>query len=317
MITGITFHEETLVRQAPGSDIWSCTWAADDQIYASWGDGGGFGGSDTQGRVSLGVARLTGQPPGWQGVNVWGGWEPLSKQSPTVGKGTIVAVKGLLYLYVSEQGKWNRCRLWKSADYGLTWEDRGWIFPESHKVFAFPGLVEFGRAQQLNRDGYVCGFSDNDPRRVNDGRLYLFRVKPERMEDLEAYQYFSGTAQAPEWSSDLGRRKPVFQNAAGIGWGTTCVYHPATGRFLLSATVHADLGDWGLYESKQPWGPWKTVAYGEDLPTWTCAPAEKKRPAYLHTFPGKWIAADGKTLWCVFDRGDHFNLVRCTLQVRP
>jgi hypothetical protein len=82
-------------------------------------------------------------------------------------------------------------------------------------------------------------------------------------------------------------------------------------------SIHPDAGDWGLYESKQPWGPWKTVAYGEDFPAWTYAPAEKQRPAYLHTFPAKWMSADGKTLWCVFDRGDHFNLLRCTLNIRP
>ena len=45
-------------------------------------------------------------------------------------------------------------------------------------------------------------------------------------------------------------------------------------------------------------------------------PAEKERPAYLHTFPAPWISEDGKTLWCVFDRGDHFNLCRCTLRLR-
>ncbi len=316
LITGIRFHQATLVRAAPGSDIWSSTWAANDNIYAAWGDGGGFGGSDSEGRVSIGVACLTGRPPEWKGANVWGGVNPLSKQPPTIGKGTLIAVNKLLYLYVSEQNKWNRCRLWKSADYGSTWQDRGWIFPESHKVFAFPAWVEFGRAQKLNRDGYLYGLSDNDPARVNDRRLYLFRVKPKRMEDLNAYEYFSGTADAPRWSADLADRKPVFENPEGIGWGTTCVYHPATRRFLLSVSVHPDQGDWGLYESRHPWGPWKTVAYGDDFPAWTYAPAEKKRPAYLHTFPSKWMSADGKTLWCVFDRGDHFNLARCTLEIR-
>lgn len=316
-ITGIAFDQETLVQMASGSDIWSCTWAANDQVYASWGDGGGFGGNDSQGRVSLGVAALMGQPSDLKGVNVWGGLDPLSKQAPTVGKGTIVAVKDRLYLFVSEQGKWDRCRLWKSSDHGVNWEDRGWIFPESHKVFAFPGLIQFGKAQSLSSDGYLYGFSDNDPRRVNDGRLYLFRVQPDRMEDLHAYEYFSGTIEAPEWSGDLSQRKLVFQNAAGISWGTTCVYHPASGRFLLCVSVHEDQGDWGIYESEHPWGPWRTVAYGEDLPTWTYSPAEKNRPAYLHTFPAKWISADGKALWCVFDRGDHFNVVRCSLRTRP
>src|SRR5690242_3349480 len=316
-ITEIEFHEDTLVRKAPGSDIWSCTWAANGQLYAAWGDGGGFGGTDSQGRVSIGVATITGQPPDWKGANVWGGYEPLSKQEPTLGKGTIIAANGALYLFVSEQARWDRCRLWKSTDNGLTWQDRDWIFPLSHTIFAFPGLVQFGQDNRLSPDGCVYGFSDNDPRRGQDGRLYLFRVRQEKIEDRDAYQYFSGTAEAPAWSRRIEERKPVFADPAGISWGTTCVYHPATGRYLLSVATHVEQGDWGLYESKHLWGPWKTVAYGDDLPQWTGSPAEKKRPAYLHTFPASWISPDGKTMWCVFDRGDHFNLARCTLKIQP
>ena len=114
----------------------------------------------------------------------------------------------------------------------------------------------------------------------------------------------------------LEDRQPVFFNPEGISWGTTCVYDAALKRFLLSVTTHEKEGDWGLYESKQPWGPWRTVAYADDLPQWTYAPAEKNRPAYSHTFPAKWISADGKGLWCVFDRGDCFNLVQCNLRVQ-
>lgn len=316
-LTGIAFDHATLERKAPGSDIWACTWAADGQLYAAWGDGGGFGGTDGRGRVSLGVARISGIPPAWKGTNLWGGSQAASKQRAPLGKATLIAAAGGLYLYASEQDAWDRCRLWKSSDRGLTWEDRGWIFPRSHKVFAFPGLVQLGQDNRLSREGYVYGFSDNDPRRVHDNRLYLFRVRAERIEDLAAYEYFAGTVEAPRWSHKLDQRKPVFYNPAGVSWGTTCVYHPATGRYLLSVTNHTDLGDWGLYESRHPWGPWRTVAYGDDLPAWTYSPAEKQRPAYLHTFPAKWISADGKTLWCVFDRGDHFNLARCTLSIRP
>jgi Domain of unknown function (DUF4185) len=315
VLTGIAFHKSTLVRRAPGSDIWACTWAGDGNVYAAWGDGGGFGGTDGKGRVSIGVARIAGDPPDWKGTNVWGGFAPASKQKPTVGKGTIIAAGGRLYLFVSEQGQWDRCRLWKSTDKGLTWQDRGWIFPRSHKLFAFPGLVQFGRDNASSPHGYVYGFSDNDPRRGTDKRLYLFRVKPARIEHLDAYEYFSGTPAAPAWSPRLQDRKPVFVNPEGISWGTTCVYHPATRRYLLSVTTHTQQGDWGLYESQHLWGPWKTVAYGNDLPKWTYSPAEKKRPAYLHTFPARWISRNGKTLWCVFDRGDRFNLVECALTI--
>jgi hypothetical protein len=316
IITGITFDKETWLRRAEGSDIWSCTWAADGSIYAAWGDGGGFGGSDTLGRASLGVARISGIPPQWSATNIWGGVAPVSQQKTTTGKATMIAVSGALYLYASEQGEWDRCRLWKSGDAGVTWEDRGWIFPKSHKVFAFPGFIQFGQDNGLSPDGFVYGFSDNDPRRGQDKRLYLFRVKPSQMEVLAAYEYFAGTERHPHWSSNIAKMKPVFSNPAGIGWGTTCVFHPATRRYLLAVSIHERAGDWGLYESEHPWGPWRTVAYNADLPEWTYAPAEKERPTYLHTFPAPWFGEDGRTLWCVFDRGDHFNIARCTLSIK-
>jgi hypothetical protein len=322
LLTGITFDEHTLEQQAAGSDIWACTWAGDGNVYATWGDGGGFGGTDDIGRVSLGVAAISGMAPQFKGRNVWGGLNPLSPQRPTIGKGTIIAVQGQLYLYASPDGAWDRCRLWKSADYGRTWLDRGWLFPRSHKVFAFPGLVQFGQDNRLSPDGYVYGFSDNDSHRVQDKNLYLFRVRPERIEDLAAYEYFAGTEQAPRWSSRLEELRPVFHNAAGISWGSTCVFHPATRRYLLAVGTHEQEGDWGLYESLHPWGPWRTVAYGKDLPDWTSSPEKKLtgsglRPAYVHTFPAKWISPDGRILWCVFDRGDNFNVARCTLAFKP
>ncbi|MDE3067883.1 MAG: DUF4185 domain-containing protein [Verrucomicrobiota bacterium] len=317
LLAGISFDRQTLQRSAEGSDIWSCAWAGDGHLYAAWGDGGGFGGTDQKGRVSLGVARIIGAPPHWKGINVWGGWKAVSRQKPTEGKATMIAADGGLYLYVSEQGAWNRCRLWKSRNGGRTWTNCGWIFPKSHKAFAFPGLVQFGRDNHLSPEGYVYGLSDNGLRRVHDDRLYLFRVKAGRIEDLAAYQYFAGTEQAPRWSGNIDEMKPVFFNPAGISWGSTCVYDPAVGRFLLAATTHEEQGDWGLFESRHLWGPWRTVAYAEDFPAWTYSPAEKKRPAYLHTFPAKWMGSDGKTLWCVFDRGDHFNLVQCALVLKP
>ena len=50
-------------HQANGSDLWSVTWAQDGGVYAFFGDGGGFGGTDHRGRASFGIARFTGKPP--------------------------------------------------------------------------------------------------------------------------------------------------------------------------------------------------------------------------------------------------------------
>jgi CubicO group peptidase (beta-lactamase class C family) len=79
VIGNLEWHWETHVTAAPGSDLWPVAWGPDDQLYAAWGDGGGFGGADADGRVALGFARIEGGPEHWSGVNVNGGNGP--KQS--------------------------------------------------------------------------------------------------------------------------------------------------------------------------------------------------------------------------------------------
>ena len=73
LIRDVRFDFSTLDRRAPGSDNWPLTWADDDRQYAAWGDGGGFGGTNRDGRVGLGVARVQGTADAYRGVNVWGG----------------------------------------------------------------------------------------------------------------------------------------------------------------------------------------------------------------------------------------------------
>src|SRR4051812_28721654 len=62
----IEWHWDTYQTAAPGSDLWPVTWGPDDQLYTAWGDGGGFGGSDSDGRVSLGFAKIEGDPQHFQ-----------------------------------------------------------------------------------------------------------------------------------------------------------------------------------------------------------------------------------------------------------
>jgi len=75
-IESITWDTSTFRHEAPGSDNWPMTWADDGYLYTSWGDGGGFGGTNSDGRVSLGVARVEGLATSYQGFNVWGGKKP-------------------------------------------------------------------------------------------------------------------------------------------------------------------------------------------------------------------------------------------------
>ncbi|NCO38789.1 MAG: hypothetical protein COZ06_23255 [Armatimonadetes bacterium CG_4_10_14_3_um_filter_66_18] len=319
VIAGVTFDQSTWIKAAPGSDQFGTTWAADDNLYLAWGDGGGFGGTNSLGRASLGVGRLEGLPPQWQGVNVWGGVNPLSRQPPIPGKTSsgVVCVAGALYLYVSEQGVWTNNRLWKSTDLGRMWTELGPVFREPGKAFADPGIIQFGRDYQGARDNYVYGYSEEPWPTA----LGLFRVPQDRLADRSAYEFFAGfDDDKPLWTPDITQQKPVFTDPNGTEWGVTCVHHPVLKRYLLAVRHAGDSGEWGLFDAPEPWGPWTTVAYGKDFPEWTCTPdpkgASKGRPAWLHTFPAKWISEDGKTLWHLSDRGDQLNLMRVTLQFR-
>src|SRR5207237_3607032 len=87
VIDRITWHWETYRTAAPGSDLWPVTWGRDDHLYAAWGDGGGFGGTDQDGRVALGFARIEGPPERFAGFNVNGGKKPEDRASfPKHGK---------------------------------------------------------------------------------------------------------------------------------------------------------------------------------------------------------------------------------------
>src|SRR5215217_3548353 len=72
VISGIEFFAYTHKRRAPGSDNWPITWSADDHQYTAWGDGGGFAGTDVQGRVSLGFGRVEGPAATYRARDVWG-----------------------------------------------------------------------------------------------------------------------------------------------------------------------------------------------------------------------------------------------------
>ena len=56
----MTFDAASHRRAAEGSDNWPVTWSDDDHQYAVWGDGGGFNGTESDGRASFGVARIEG-----------------------------------------------------------------------------------------------------------------------------------------------------------------------------------------------------------------------------------------------------------------
>jgi len=144
VITGVTFRDETARTLAPGSDIWPLTWAADGHQYTTFGDGGGFGGTGRDGRVSLGIARVEGGKDDYVGVNIAGG-KNAPHAAPFTGKSEgILAIGDTLYFWRngvgSDRAAFEFVRLYRSDDHGATWQDLPVEF--SRKNGDFAGRIE-------------------------------------------------------------------------------------------------------------------------------------------------------------------------------
>ena len=328
VIRDILWLWETHQTAALGSDLWPMTWGPNDCLYAAWGDGGGFGGSDTDGRVAMGFARIEGDPNHWRGINVNGGKDAEYQAAfPKKGKtGALLCVDGTLYSMVNLQdGDWpdvNHVLAW-SLDKGATWNKADWIFPKGEGHFQPAKFLNAGRNYDglpsgLERVVYIYG-----PRQSNEpgsgNHLYLARVPRKKIRESSAYEFACGLNDAgqPIWNTNSTLAQSIFADTNGVSPGAV-VYVPGIKRFLLTC-FHTGPGQLGLFDSSTPWGPWTTVRYDEH---WGQMGADGE--GLSCEFPQKWMSRDGLTLWSVFsvygDGGkvginahDKFNLVKATL----
>jgi hypothetical protein len=317
VIDTITFDVSTHTSAASGSDLWPVTWASDDNLYVSWGDGGGFTGS----RVSIGFGKLTGPPESYTGINL--------PTPPFSGKTAgMVSVGGTLYAWINTQnGSPPDNKLAWSSDFGAHWSLSSWVFPKSDTFFP-AGFLNCGKDNALAKDDYVYSYGARwvlTQGKEND--LYMCRVHKNNMKDKSKYEYFTGLSNGnPTWSSDVNARKPVFTDPNGVGNQglANVVYVPFIDRYLMtvahrqnSSVTHGALGCLGIFDAPAPWGPWTTVCYYDN---WINAGT---RGSFLGVhFPGKWMKNNGATitLWCIFSGyncnaryHDRFNLIKSTL----
>lgn len=330
-ISGMIWHWETRVTAAPGSDLWPVTWGPDDNLYTAWGDGGGFGGTDSDGRVALGFGRIEGSPEYWRGVNVNGGKNPENSPSfPLKGKTTgLVCVDGTLYATLNlEDASWpdvTHALAW-STNKGATWLLADWRFPKGPGQFQPAKFVSFGKdysglPRHLGSYVYLCG-----PKQCADrgsgSRLYLARVPRNQLRNPGAYSFFQGLDRngKPTWNSQDSGAEPIFTDLNGVTPGAI-IYVSGLKRFLLTC-FHSGPGQLGVFEGPNLWGPWKTVGYYEN---W--GEMGTQGEGLTCGFVPKWIAPDGRTLWAIFavygegakkgiNAHDKFNLMKVSLQVR-
>jgi hypothetical protein len=325
-ITGVTFDASTERVLAPGSDIWPLTWAADDRQYTVFGDGGGFGGTNSDSRVSFGVARVDGGRRDYVGVNIAGG-KAAPHRAPFTGKSlSVLALGDTLYLFRhgtgSDQRAFEFARLYRSDDQGATWQEQpvefsrraGDFVGEDAGFFAI-AFIQFGRGYEGARDEFVYAYATEiiDPshwRLQQPGRIVLLRVPRTSLGDKAAYRFFAGWSEGgePRWTARVTERKPVWEDAVNGTHRLAASYNPGLKRYLLSTMTVDRLGWIGLYEAPEPWGPWRTVLFEKD-------PARWGSKVITFTFSNKWASADGRDFVLVHTKNDSWCSIEGRFQV--
>ncbi len=302
-IAGIEPDFSRLVLAAPGSDNWALTWAADDHQYAVWGDGGGFAGTDGDGRVSLGVARIEGDAASFRATNVWGRKDAASPATFEGKSYGILAVGGVLYMWTgpgSGVETYQEARLASSTDAGASWTRANWAF-EASTALSIPTFLQFGRDCAGARDEFVYAYFVRQ--RIGGhalvvqrpGAIDLGRVPRDRILERDAWEFYAGGRHGvASWSADPKRRRAVFEDRNGVGWCVSAVHLPAVDRIVL-CTEHSQSfrGNVGMFEAEEPWGPWRTVLYAK---LW--GPPHVPAKSFFWNFAPKW--SQGRDVVLVF-----------------
>ncbi|MBE0658283.1 MAG: DUF4185 domain-containing protein [Bryobacteraceae bacterium] len=321
-------------RDAPGSDNWQLTWADDGHLYGAWGDGGGFGGSNSDGRVSLGYGRLEGDWTSCRGVNVWGGKNALSQATFQGKSWGTVCVAGILYMWVVPKSllaeMQSEARLYSSADHGRTWTPASWAFQRADDL-TIPTICQFGRNNQGARDRFVYHYfiAPRDSAGYNiqtPGAIHLARSPAGKLMERSDYEFFSHLRRnEPVWTQALTRKRPVFEDREnGVGWVSSVCYNAGRKRYILMVEHTASSrGNLGVYDAPEPWGPWTTVHFSSESAGTPFGAGQPNVPAntFFWNLPTKWHSSNGLEFTMVFTgagRGkdnDSLNLVRGTFSV--
>ena len=299
----------TIIRRAQGGDNWPITWADDGDLYTAYGDAQGFP-PKVEKKLSLGLAKVTGGPDDFQGVNI------RSKSGETVGEGArgakasgMLCVEGILYMLVRNVG--NSQVTW-SDDHAVTWHRCDWKFETS---FGAPTFLNFSANYAGRRDNYVYLVSnDDDSAYTPADRMVMARVPLDQIRARKAYEFFQAVDAAgrPVWTKDIRERGGVFVNP-GRCYRSGISYNAGLKRYLWCQILPFSTdsrgprfqGGFGIYEAPEPWGPWCTVFYTEN---WDVGPGETS------SFPTKWTSPDGRTCHLVFSGDDSFSVRRIELK---
>ena len=328
-------------------DVWTTTWADDDNLYSVTDDSKGFNNACDS---NLAMNRITGgPPPNIQGATI----NPMSE----FGKGTelkedgaswkasgLTCVDGVLYLSVSRhfyegvvdtkpnpahrfliQQTWDASIL-KSTDHGKTWSrapklDHA-MFPG--RIFSNPFFVQYGKDGQGTKDDadkYVYAVS-NDGTWNNGNWMTLGRVSKGLIGRLDPgdWEFIQGydAQNQPIWRPRCDNALYVFRSPGHTSM-TGIHYIKGLDLYIMPQWYYPHLEEfrwtvtrWDFYSAPAPWGPW-TLFHTQDF---------DPQGFYNPSIPSKFISEDGRKFW-IFVAGFYnspenvygLNMIPVTLEV--
>jgi len=316
--------------ERPG-DNWPVTWSDDDNLYTFLADGYGF--TPLSQQFSSYPCKISGSP---FSNNIRA--KDISTNSVGKGKGGDVkgkkvsglisipdpAIKSgtMLVAWVRNINAGGGASLMYSRDYGANWV-WAWGNPDSTADAVIPELghpswMQAGKNNSSAQDSYLYFYSQNQTKAyLLADDVILGRVPINSVLDRSKYEYFTGEAENPSWSPDIKSRKAAFI-AERQCYRLFVTFNPVLNRyFLLTAngdglmTNYMGTHNLGIYESKSPWGPWKTVYWNNSFHSnWS---------VFGPQMVPKWISSDGKTFYILysnFPKGPYkFNFQKVTLTI--
>lgn len=294
-------------------DLWTATWADDDEVYVASDDTQGF---DKACRSNLALNRLTGRmPPDLRGVTVngmnqFGGWGEIRKEDGAMWKACgLASIDGILHMTVSRhlnpdyapwiQQTWDSTII-KSDDHGATWSPMPTLnhamFPG--RVFSAPFFIQYGKDGRGATDEYVYAVS-NDGSWNNGNWMTLGRVRRDRLSQLDSdnWQFIHGYdgRGGVIWQPRCDSSVLIFRNPGRTSM-TGVHYIAPLGLYILPQWYYTHLDDdarrWKatcleFYQAPAPWGPWSLFHTQNFEPEgW-----------YNPCIPAKYINQDGRRMW--------------------
>lgn len=290
---------------AKSCDSFSPALAADGNQYTSFGDCNGLQGKLKK-KVSMGLGRILGGPEGAQVQDLpTSGLLDYGNRAAGQKPSSALVVGSRLYIWVRNQKSGGKEARLKYSDDFTKASDSKWTFaPWTLTQFGYPVFVQGAPGPYA----YIVAHDSNSAYKPAD-RYVLLRAPLDRLLDQKAYEYFSGTASAPAWSTSYAARSPVF-SASGQAYRSGMSYSQARGRYYWwqNTGKTKSTGRFRVLSGPQPWGPWTEVYY---TAKWDMKAGEHG------TFPVKWMGREPisqpGTLYLLFSGDDRLKVRKATI----